>query len=162
MPSIEKHEQSLRIVKKNPIGVVSSFNKNSLQLHMSPQSSAVMAIVEDDFSLYFLTKTKSRKHYNIHSNPHVSFVFSDLKTCETVQVEGMVEEVSNEEDVLHYAFEIRKKISNRGRAFHPTEQLPRGEFTLYKCSPFWIRYGNFGAHPEDWESFETIRDEKRV
>lgn len=158
---LKHNEKALSIIKNNSIGVVSTFNNNSLDLYMAPQSATTMAIVEDDFTLYFLTKTKSRKQYNIHSNPHISFVFSDLKTYETVQIEGTAVEITDDEVVLHYAFEIRKKISNRGRAFHPTEQFPRGKFTLYKCTPFWIRYGNFGVHPDNWESFETIRDEKR-
>ena len=155
-------QKSLEIIKKNPIGVVATFNKNSLKLRMSPESSSVMAIVEDDFSLYFLTKTKSRKQYNIHSYPHISFTFTDLKSRETIQIEGNVEEITEEKQIMHYGFEIRKNISNRGRAFHPTEHFSRGEFTLYKCTPYWIRYGNFGAHPEDWEVYEVIRNEKRI
>ncbi|MDA1169156.1 MAG: pyridoxamine 5'-phosphate oxidase family protein [bacterium] len=127
----------------------------TVSLDGQPRSTFVYITADDDLTLYFMTRVKTKKYEHITKNPRVAISIADEAGYETIQAEGTAsEELSAEKQ----AWIIEQIVHNA--AIHPTWQLPinQMESSGYVCIRIdltWLRLGKF--HKERGERmFEQI------
>ena len=63
-----------------------------------PDAATVFYVVDEDLTIYFMTRVESRKFLNLEKQPMVSMVITDEKTMETIQLTGTAERIQNLND----------------------------------------------------------------
>jgi general stress protein 26 len=63
-----------------------------------PDAASVFYIVDEELTIYFMTRVESRKFHNIEKQTIVSMVITDEDTMETIQLTGAAERVENLEE----------------------------------------------------------------
>lgn len=63
-----------------------------------PDAATVFYIVDEDLTIYFMTRIESRKFRNLEKQHVVSMVITDEKTMETIQLTGAAERIENLEE----------------------------------------------------------------
>lgn len=123
-------------VRSKIIAVISTVSKEG-----KPMSATIYFLVDKDLNFYFITKTFSRKHHNIQSNPHVAMVVGTDNEPVTVQIEGFAEKV---EDGLVFKEKFHEFVDllSRNRYVGPIFQLAPddNELVMYKIVPDWVRW----------------------
>lgn len=133
-------EKVLNFIKGERLAVLST---------VTPENKSESAVLEfggtDNLEIIFDTFHKYRKYKNLQHNQNVSLVIgwdNDI----TVQYEGVVRELTNEEEIKMYQQMYFAK-NPRAEKF---AKLP--EIKYFLVEPVWIRYSNLGLDP--WEVFE--------
>ena len=63
-----------------------------------PDAASVFYIVDNDLTIYFMTRIESRKFHNLENQTIVSMVITDEETMETIQLTGAAERIENLEE----------------------------------------------------------------
>ena len=63
-----------------------------------PDAASVFYIVDEDLTIYFMTRIESRKFHNLEKQTIVSMVTTDEETMETIQLTGVAERIENLEE----------------------------------------------------------------
>ena len=109
MLSVEK-EKNTAIIKKflqeKNLAVVATISPEG-----KPHSAAVNFFLDEDFSLYFLTKSTSSKHSNILMNPAVSLtVYDDYMFPASAQIEGEALVVNTDDQKIKVQRKLIEKL----------------------------------------------------
>ena len=112
-----------------------------------PHAATIYAHVEPDFCFYFIVKTKTSKYENMQQEPHVAIVVTDESAVTTVQAEGRVEFITNQEKITRIRESIAKLAQKNTPWPPPVDQMKEGEYVVCKITPFWLRYANFKNQP---------------
>ena len=60
-----------------------------------PDAATVFYIVDEDLTIYFMTRIESRKFHNLEKQTIVSMVITDEQTMETIQLTGASERIES-------------------------------------------------------------------
>lgn len=117
--------------------VVSSINQDG-----KPESATVAFTEDDRLRIVFGTSSLSRKSQNILQNKHISVVVTDLKSSQTVQLEGTAQilEANNPELENYQALHFAKNPFSAKYKTDPTQ-------CWVLIEPNWIRYTNISSFP---------------
>ncbi len=63
-----------------------------------PDAATVFYIVDEDLTIYFMTRIESRKFHNLEKQTIVSMVITDEVTMETIQLTGAAERIENSKE----------------------------------------------------------------
>ena len=118
-------------------GVIGTVSEN-----ITPETSTMYYIQDNDLNIYFVTRSGSRKYKNITKNQHVSFVVSSEHPPKTVQLEGSASEVTDPNEQIDYFHKLTAKIAESS-AIPPVEQMVAGEMVFMKITIIWARLGDF-------------------
>lgn len=86
--------ESLHFLKSHELGVLSTVERTG-----ALSGAAVYYTILDDYP-YFITKENSKKAENILNNQHVAFTVFDEAKLQTIQIQGIVEQIHSDEHKL--------------------------------------------------------------
>jgi uncharacterized pyridoxamine 5'-phosphate oxidase family protein len=78
--------------------------------NITPHVATVYCLVNEDLSLYFMTRVEARKYQNLIVNPKVALSFMNESDMETIQLTGVatrVDSLEKEQDIMFRLFTLR-------------------------------------------------------
>lgn len=111
-----------------------------------PQVATVYFVVDDDFNLYFMTSSGSRKCENLKSNGKIAFVVGTGPEVITIQGGGTAESLSADEAKVFYG--LIEKIALQSVYQWPLLTLAKEGFCTFKIKPSWMVWLNL--HKEQY------------
>lgn len=116
-------------------GVVSSLARDG-----APQSALVGIAIGEELEIIFDTVTSSRKYGNLVSCPSCSFVVGGWSSEQTVQYEGIAEELKGEDLARYQGTYFAVWPDGPARMSWPG-------IAYFVVRPVWIRYSDFDQSP---------------
>lgn len=135
-------------LREFPLGTLATINVSGV-----PEVVVVYLLVEQDLSIFFVTKALTRKFKNIVRNPAVAILVYDERTLTSVEITGKVHVV---EDTIEFARVIDKfhnVVSKRKGStwLPPIAQIGAGDYVACMLRPRHIThrvFTNDTAHPK--------------
>jgi general stress protein 26 len=109
----------------------------------NPRARLVYFAGDADFNIYFMSMDTTRKAEDIRSHNKAAFVISSEEVPQTLQLEGIVEDITNTpapDDTVENLFE---NLRSNATYFTPLARFDRGDIRFYRITPTWIRFGSF-------------------
>ncbi len=121
-----------------------------------PHISTIFFVVDEDFNMYFSTKTGTRKYGDMQENNRVALAVTDERLLVTVQLRGTVTTLKEGENEKG-SFVRLMAADNRGaRWMPPISKIDAGEYVMMKITPTWLRYGDFSKGVNEKDCFVQI------
>jgi uncharacterized pyridoxamine 5'-phosphate oxidase family protein len=119
-----------------------------------PHVATVYCIVDEDLSIYFMTRVEGRKFNNLSYQPTVAMAFTNEKDLETLQLSGKAAYLdSAEREQAVWAELMRLRIGRPDNVTLPVIQLfERGdtnEIVVIKVTPYEMTFANFEKTSDD-------------
>src|SRR5581483_3968140 len=128
-------------MKENMLTVISTVDLNGKK----PESAVIAFAETENFELIFGTKNTTRKYQNLKKNQNVSFVIGWDSERGTVQYEGIVRELSQQESSQYSSILVAKNPRSE-KFVHKEDQR------YFLVKPTWIRVLDMTQIPD--ETFE--------
>jgi general stress protein 26 len=152
MEKSETRQKIYNFLSESPVCVLSTVNDDG-----TPYSTTIYIYPADDLSVYFLSKSETKKIENIKKNDAVMLVSYDAKSQTNIQVSGKATEVKDEsssKEIFAKIIEATKKVS--GADIPPVSKLFAGYYVVYKVEPRFINYSVYNSDDLEMAVFETI------
>lgn len=121
-----------------------------------PRASSVYLFTDKDFTFYFLTKAKTVKYHHISDNPHIALAITDEQSYQTVQVEGIASEVTDQTERQQTLQQLADVAVQHHEWQPPVMQLDAEHYVVMKIKPTWLRWGDFRQRKPDTGMFQQI------
>lgn len=125
---------------EHTIAVLSTVDPNN-----KPYAATMFYVIDEMLNFYFFSRKDTRKVANIRHDAHVAVTVIDQVKAVTVQSQGIVEEIEDEEVRTQIVAKIAEQ--NVQKVSHlwppPLSRLPEGELIIFKVTPLWLRYGDY-------------------
>lgn len=134
----------LLMLKNNKLSILSTASLSG------KTESAIMAmVVKDDFTILMSTEPTSRKMINIKSNPQVSVIIGGLNNDPSVQIDGQIKILNEEEtsEACNYMLVARPELKEYGIE----------TATIMAITPLWMRYSDFSKNPPEIIEFNDFK-----
>jgi general stress protein 26 len=108
-----------------------------------PHCAAVYYIIEPEFSIYFISKSVSKKVKNILNNPKTAFTVAEKDDIpKTAQMQGTTVQIEANTEIIH---KLSVSSLKNNDFFPPSIKLPGSGLSLMKFTPHKIQWvsGNF-------------------
>jgi len=124
----------------HPLGVVSISRGQE-----APYAASMFIISDEQLNLFFITKSDTEKYRLLQDNGNVAITITDFESQETIQAEGIAEEVMAEGGVLEEVFKKLSSMKPPGNSkwLPPIVKLHAGEFVIFQIEVRKMRYANF-------------------
>lgn len=117
-------------INKHPLSVISTVDADGY-----PCGATIYTGADNDFNIYFMTKSGTVKSKNIDTQSVVSLTYSYEPAQATLQLSGTAAEIY-EQSVAESALQVLRYIKQRHRhAGLPVTKLTGGSYILYKVTP---------------------------
>lgn len=133
-----KRAAALAFLKSHKAGVLATASAEG-----KPHASAIYYVADDDFNIYFFTLFNSRKFSAMQANPSVAFVVGTLDAPQTLQMEGVVVEMRNDQDKMAHVADLVKVLTSNSVYYAPITQLDPSETVLMWIQPKWVRWADY-------------------
>ncbi len=144
-------DEALGFLNSQPVGILSTVNEGQ------PQSAFVHYICSPEFVIYFMTLKNSRKHMNVQANHHVAFTVGTLNPPKTVQLEGVVELVTDTEELKNFTSGYMDIVLKNEHYAPPITKLNAADGSVvYKIVPSWVRWSDFTGTKKEGMNGPTI------
>lgn len=144
--------EALRFLKEHQSGVLATAGADG-----QPHASAIHYICDDAFNIHFLTHSDSRKARAIAANPRVAFTVGTQEVPQTVQMEGIAEEIQSDPDRDEKTGKLIETLSRASTYFPPLTKLGDSALVLVWIQPKWIRWADYATQPKGiehvWKEF---------
>lgn len=129
-------------LRRNALGTISSINADN-----EVDTANVYFRVEDDLTLYFVTKEQTRKFGNITERNTVTLSVVDEAGLCTAEIKGTASVVNESEDISETLLALHKEVEERGSGYWipPIGRLDAGPFVVVKIAPSHVRYIAYGS-----------------
>ena len=131
---------ALDFLKAHDAGVLATVSPDG-----NPHASIVYYVADDLFNIYFLTKLGSRKYTGILSHPVVAFTIGRQDVPQTLQIEGVAVELTNDDEKRPHVAELMDTLSNNNPLYIPIAKMD-SEVVIMWIQPKWIRWADFSTH----------------
>ncbi|MBI3620125.1 pyridoxamine 5'-phosphate oxidase family protein [Candidatus Roizmanbacteria bacterium] len=129
MDKATQKSQVLSFIRRHQVAIVSTVSPEN-----KPEAATMGISEKDNLELIFQTPNTTRKYRNLKNNPNVAVTFGwDLNEFITVQYEGIVYELQEDEINEYRQIHITKNPISKPYAYLPTHKY-------FKIIPKWIRY----------------------
>lgn len=98
---------------------------------------------DDYFTIYFSTLKSTRKYTDLLANTKASFTVATEDLPQTLQMEGEVSEVTDEDKLQHNLASLVGPLMSNETYHWPITKLHHAEVVLMQLRPTWIRWGDF-------------------
>lgn len=150
-PDSTKKADALAFLNAHNAGVLSTLSKAG-----TPSARLLYYVCDDAFNIYFLTLGNTRKVEDLTQHPHAAFTVAALDVPQTVQMEGIVDDISEKpvsDELVHRMFEQLKSNVE----FHaPLMRFDSAQVKFFRLTPSWIRWGDFTQGQNSGEVFFEI------
>ena len=122
-----------------------------------PAASTIFFIVDENFTLYFMTKKFTKKVESLENNQEVAMVIGYDNEPVTVQVHGIAERIIDNEEYIRRFKELEKKFF-KNEYVAPLFQLSEEnkELLIYKITPIWLRWLDLREGKENGDFIQII------
>lgn len=125
---------ALIFLKTKVIAVLATIDSNNY-----PHAATIYYASDDDFTIYFATKTNTHKYQNIEYNHKVALVVGTENIPVTLQLEGEAEKIEEKDEKTNILARIANS-STVGNYKPPINKLPGGEIAVFKVKPISVRF----------------------
>lgn len=150
----EKHEDAYDFLKHHPVGALATVGPNG-----DPHVAAIYFTIDRKWTIFFLTKTGTRKADNLDHNNHAQLLVYEAKTQTTVQVTGTATKIEDSAEMNDvFAKILKASLDASDSSVPPISRLKEGDYVAYRLSPEQVRMAVF-SHPKfgEYEDlFKTI------
>ena len=129
--------EALAFAKDHTAGVLATVSNDG-----APHASIIYFVSDDSFNVYFLTKIGSRKYDSLKSNPQAAFTLGRQDIPQTLQIEGLVTELTSDSDRDAHIPDLMNILANVSFGMVPAAKMD-GDLTVMHLKPTWIRWGDF-------------------
>lgn len=134
-----KKAAALSFLNAHAAGVLATLSKDG-----APRARTVYYAAGEDFAIYFLTLSKTRKIGDIEHNPRAAFVVSSEEMPQTIQIEGTVEDLTETATITPAIERLSQIMQKHGVLSAPLSHFSSGDkIVFYKLTPTWVRWGDF-------------------
>lgn len=133
-----KRAAALQFLKSHTAGVLASSGEGG-----RPHASVVYYTCDDRFSIYFITLASSRKYQALKAHPWAAFVVGTLDVPQTLQIEGPVVELRQEEEMGKHLPEILKRLTSNAKYFAPITKMDPADMVVMWMEAKWIRWADY-------------------
>lgn len=127
------------MIRNNPLATICTVDKTG-----ELWGAAVYMGCDDEFNLYFTTKSHTIKHTHLTDNPHVAVVFASERKQETIQLRGEATLVSGNKEANTAATALTHAANKSLDWTPPLSKLKAGRYKLYKITVSYARISSFG------------------
>ncbi len=122
-------------------------HKTGVLATVSPEGTAHASMVyytaDDNFNIYFLTLTNSRKFASIQAHPQVAFTVSIPDVPQTLQIEGMAMDISLDEEGARKKDQLFEVLNSNPWFYAPVTKLDPATSAIVWVRPTWIRWADY-------------------
>lgn len=145
-----KNIRMLNFLNDHKSGVLATVSLDSM-----PHASVIYYHIDNSFAVTFLSKARTQKSEDIKQNSHALLVVYDEVSQTTVQVQGVVTEMTDSKEVTHvFRNTLRSSLNSSEAGIPPIAKLNAGQYVAYKLQPSEIRMAVY-ARP-DYGDYERI------
>lgn len=133
MDKDELKQNALNFLKSNSIAIVATVAGDG-----KPQAATVNYFIDDNFNIYFATRTNTRKFKNLIANKNIALVVGAGPDPKTLQINGTAERITD--GVFAATLKMLKENLVKKSAFRPWFEIPGIDFAIFKVSIEWMRW----------------------
>ena len=134
----EKRDEALSFLVDHDIGVLATTSRAG-----EPHARTVYYTCDDSFKIYFITLKNTRKADDLLASPRAAFVVSQTDIPRTIQIEGVVSDLTETATLNPLISDFVHKLSEETEYGIPLTHLDASELKFYCLTPTWIRWGEF-------------------
>lgn len=146
-----KTQESLSFLGSHAVGVLATLSPAG-----EPHARTVYYVSNSALEVFFLTLSGTRKVEDINDNHRAAFVVSDEVVPKTLQIEGIISELTDTAEIDTVVKKLMDIFTSKGEHFAPLAHLDSGRVLFYKLSPEWVRWGDFTKSEGTDEAFTDI------
>lgn len=153
-----RQQRIFDFLTEHKAGVLASVDPNG-----EPHAAVIYHTVDaDDFSLSFLTKTRTKKYDNLIRNNHVVYIVFDSTTQTVAKVVGKAKEIKDHNYINQTAQAISEaSLETAKSSIVPITKLEAGDYVAFRIKPDQIRMATYsdpktGDYKELFETLETF------
>jgi nitroimidazol reductase NimA-like FMN-containing flavoprotein (pyridoxamine 5'-phosphate oxidase superfamily) len=137
----KKREEALSFLQEHATGVLATCGTDN-----QPHASAIFYVADENFNIHFLTLLNSRKYKAMKENPRVAFTAGTMDVPQTIQIEGVAEEILHEREKNEQAAKLIDLLMEHSKRYYaPLIKMDRSEIVLTWIQPKWIRWADYSA-----------------
>lgn len=151
--SNESNQRILSFLKQHTAGTLSTVTADG-----DPHGAVIYYSIDDEFIVRFTTKRKTRKFDNLTFRNRAMLVVYEASSQTTVQVMGIVEEISNEAEAqAEFKHMIAASMDTSETGLPPISKLYAGAYVAMRLKPLQIRMAIFARpDPGGYDMYESI------
>ena len=140
MEDAPKHSRTdaLAFLKRNRTGILATAGHDNI-----PHASAIHYSADDDFNVYFLTLSSSRKYHALAAHPQVAFTVIREDVPQTIQIEGMAKDISLDASAEGTVARIVETLNKNPFFAAPISKLDAENPAVIWIRPTWIRWADY-------------------
>lgn len=129
---------ALAFLTRNRTAVLATAGHDNL-----PHASAIHYVADENFNVYFLTLPSSRKYEALSAHPQVALTILREDIPQTIQIEGMAQDISQSSDMQEKKDKIMETLSANPFFFPPISKLDPEKPAVIWIQPKWIRWADY-------------------
>ncbi|KND47137.1 MAG: hypothetical protein AB199_01755 [Parcubacteria bacterium C7867-004] len=131
-------QTALSFLKERAFGVLATVSPEG-----EPRARSVYYASDDSFGIFFLTLSGTSKVEDINNDHHAAFVVSAEDVPRTIQIEGVISELTDTATIDPIVQELMDTLMKNGPHFAPLTHLDAGRVLFYKITPSRVRWADF-------------------
>jgi general stress protein 26 len=136
--SAKARQDALAFLRRNKTGVLATAGHDNL-----PHASVVHYTADDKFSVYIMTLTNSRKYQALKAHPQVAFTVFTEDTPQTLQMEGMAQDISMSDTAGSKKDELFEVLNTNPFFYAPISKLDIHDTAIVWIRPKWMRWADY-------------------
>lgn len=149
--TLMQKSDAVAFLKEHDLGTLATLSSEGI-----PRARTVYYTCDDSLSVYFLTLANTRKVSDIRSNSHAAFVVTDPEKSQTIQIEGVFEEMTDTATFGPVISNLTARLFPEGKEPAPITHMDSAKPLLFKLIPTWIRFGDFVETQGSNEVFSSV------
>jgi general stress protein 26 len=133
-----KREEALSFLVNHDTGVLATLSRAN-----ETHARMVYYTCDDAFNIYFITLKNTRKVSDLASNEQAAFVVSEMEVPRTIQIEGVVEDLTSSAVVDPLLTDFVHRLMSHDKYGIPLSHFDASELKFYRLTPTWVRWGDF-------------------
>ncbi len=150
-PSSMQRTDALAFLKNHSLGTLATLSTEG-----TPRARVLYYACDESLSLYFLTLANTRKVADIRANPKAAFVVTDAEKNQTLQIEGVFEEITDTATFGPILSELSGRLFPEESQAAPITHMDSAKPVFFKLVPTWIRFGDFVEANGSAEAFSEV------
>ena len=131
-------KDALAFLTRHKTGVLSTVSAQG-----DAHSRLVHYVCDNQFHIYFSTLAGTRKVADLSGHPQASFVVATEDVPQTIQLEGTVSEITDEQKIERELAPLVEVLMSNTTFHWPTLKLDQGELKLMEFVPTWVRWADY-------------------
>lgn len=146
-----QRSDALAFLRSHSLGSLATISPEGM-----PRVRAVYYACDESLSVYFLTLENTRKVADIHADPHAAFTVTDASANQTIQIEGVFEEITDTATFGPILSELTARLFPEGQPAAPITHMDKAKPVFFKLVSSWVRFGDFSESSVSEKAFTVV------